>query len=61
MKRKASIIIIGVVSMLVSHLAHSAAGWTDYATVAELIPTNHYYYKFNLPVKKNPGGCKEEN
>lgn len=60
MKRKTSI-IIGVVTILFSHLAHSGAGWTDYVTVAELIPTSRHYYKFKLPVKKNPSGCKEEN
>ena len=60
MKRKTSI-IIGIVTILFSHLAHSGAGWTDYVTVAELIPTSRHYYKFKLPVKKNPSGCKEGN
>lgn len=60
MKTKSSI-IIGIVTLLFSHLAHSAAGWTDYVTVAELIPTSRHYYIFKLPVKKNPSGCKEGN
>ena len=60
MKREASI-IIGIVAILFSHLAHSSAGWTDYVTVVELIPTDRHYYKFRLPVKKNPSGCKEKN
>ncbi len=60
MKREASI-VIGIIAILFSHLAHSSAGWTDYVTVAELIPTGHHYYIFRLPVKKNPSGCKEEN
>lgn len=60
MKRKSSI-IIGIVTLLFSHLAHSAAGWTDYVTVAELIPTSRHYYIFKLPVMNNPSGCKEEN
>lgn len=60
MKRK-STIIIGIVTMLFSHLAHCEAGWTDYVTVAELVPTSLHYYKFKLPVKKNPSGCKQMN
>ena len=60
MKRK-STLLIGIVSMFFSHLAHSEAGWTDYVTVAELVPTSRHYYQFNLPVKKNPSGCKEAN
>jgi hypothetical protein len=60
MKSKASIILI-IVATLFSHLAIASAGWTDYVTVVELIPTSHHYYKFRLPVKKNPSGCKEKN
>lgn len=37
------------------------AGWTDYAPIAELVSTARHYYELRLPVKKNPGGCKESN
>ena len=59
MKRAAVIIAMGAI--LFSPFAHSSAGWTDYVTVAELIPTDRHYYKFRLPVKINPSGCKIEN
>jgi hypothetical protein len=60
MKSKASIILI-IVATLFSHLATASAGWTAYVTVAALIPTSRHYYKFRLPVKENPSGCKEKN
>lgn len=59
MTRKISL-IIGIGAILFSHLAHSSAGWTDYVTVGELIPTNFHYYKFRLPVKENPSGCRDK-
>ena len=33
------------------------AGWTDYVSIAELVPTSKPYYEVKLPVKKNPSGC----
>ena len=59
MKSKTSIVIV-ILAALFSQGAHSSAGWTDYATVAELIPTARHYYQFRLPVKNNPSGCKEK-
>lgn len=60
MKSKTSIILL-IVATLFSQLAIAGAGWTDYVTVAELIPTSRHYYEFRLPVKKNPSDCKEGN
>ena len=60
MKKEVST-IIAIGAILFSPLAHSRAGWTDYVTVAELIPTARHYYKFRLPVTKNPSGCRKEN
>ncbi|MDH3759513.1 MAG: hypothetical protein OEU50_00940 [Gammaproteobacteria bacterium] len=60
MKRQA-LIIAATAAILFSQVAHSSAGWTDYANVAELVPTSRHYYKFRLPVRKNPSGCKDNN
>jgi hypothetical protein len=60
MKRR-TLTITAAAAILFSQVAHSRAGWTDYATVAELVPTSHHYYKFRLPVKSNPSGCKDES
>jgi hypothetical protein len=40
--------------------ANADAGWTDYALLAELTPTARHYYQFRLPVRENPGGCRDE-
>ena len=32
-------------------------GWTNYTTVAELVPTAHQRYEIRLPVQENPSGC----
>ena len=37
------------------------AGWTDYVSVAELIPTSKHYYEVRLQVSENPSGCREDN
>ena len=37
------------------------AGWTDYVSAAELIPTSKHYYELRLPVSDNPSGCREKN
>ena len=37
------------------------AGWTDYVSAAELIPTSKHYYEVRLPVSDNPSGCREKN
>lgn len=59
--KKQVLAIIGASAIVFSQLAHSRAGWTDYASVAELIPTDRHYYKFRLPVRENPSGCKNEH
>ena len=59
--KKQALTIIGASAIVFSQLAHSRAGWTDYATVAELVPTDSHYYKFRLLVKDNPSGCKNEH
>jgi hypothetical protein len=32
-------IVIALNCLLFAHFAHAAAGWTDYVSVAELVPT----------------------
>ena len=60
MKFKASMILVAV-TVLFSPAALAAAGWTDYAKMAELVPTARHYYVFRLPVEKNPSGCQDKN
>jgi hypothetical protein len=36
------------------------AGWTDYAPIAELVPTARHYYEVHLQVKENPSGCRNK-
>jgi hypothetical protein len=54
-------IIIAIHALLFSHCVQAKAGWTDYVSVAELVPTGQRYFEFRLPVKENPSGCREEN
>ncbi|MCL7489332.1 MAG: hypothetical protein M8357_14290 [Desulfobulbaceae bacterium] len=37
------------------------AGWTDYAKIAELVPTSRHYYEVRLAVEKNPSGCRDKS
>jgi len=53
-------IAIGVSALLFSHYAQASAGWTDFVTVNELVPTTRHYYEVMLPVKENPSGCKNK-
>jgi len=39
---------------------YAGTGWTDYATVTELVATSQHYYHFTLAVKENPSGCKDK-
>ena len=57
MKIKVSM-VIGVSGLLFSHFVQAGAGWTEFVTVDELIPTTRHYYEVKLPVKENPSGCK---
>ncbi len=59
MKIEVSIVIV-VSGLLFSHFAQASAGWTDFVTVDELIPTTRHYYEVRLPVKDNPSGCKNK-
>ena len=54
------LIIIGVCTLFFSHPAHASAGWTNFVSVAELVPTARHYYEVKLPVKENPSGCKKK-
>jgi hypothetical protein len=53
-------IIVGVCGLFFSPYVHAEAGWTDFASVAELVPTASHYYKVRLPVKENPSGCENK-
>ncbi len=53
-------IILAIYTLLFAHFARASAGWTDYVSVAELVPTGRHYYEVRLPVKKNPSGCDDE-
>ena len=54
-------IILGVSAALFSHIVLAGAGWTEYVTVSELVPTARHYYEVRLPVKNNPSGCKNKS
>lgn len=54
------------IALLVAALAVSMGswanpGWTDYATVAELMPTSQQSYLLRLTTKENPSGCKNKD
>ncbi|HKK04786.1 MAG TPA: hypothetical protein VKA50_02960 [Gammaproteobacteria bacterium] len=51
---------LGACALCFSIQAFAGAGWTDYTTVAELVPTSHPYYAVRLPVKDNPSGCSHK-
>lgn len=53
-------IIIAIHALLFSHFAQASAGWTDYVSVAELVPTGRHYFEVRLPVKENPSGCRDK-
>ncbi len=53
-------VIIGACALLFSNFTQASAGWTDYVTVDELVPTTRHYYEVRLPVKENPSGCKNK-
>lgn len=48
---------LGACIFLTPAYVSAEAGWTDYASVAELVPTSRHYYEVRLPVGKNPSGC----
>jgi len=59
MRRRVGI-IFGACTLVLSPLVQAETGWTDYATIAELVPTAHHYYEVRLPVRENPSGCKNK-
>jgi len=59
MKTEVSI-VIGVSALLFSLFAQASAGWTDFVTVDELVPTARHYYEVRLTVQENPSGCKNK-
>ena len=59
--KKAVSITLALSCLLFSHFADAKAGWTDFVTVAELVPTARHYYEVKLPVKDNPSGCRNGN
>jgi len=40
--------------------AFAVSGWTEYAPVAELTPTNQMRFLVKLHIPKNPSGCKNK-
>jgi len=53
-------IIAGCLAISASATVDAASGWTDYAQVTEITPTNRHYYTVRLSVKDSPSGCKDE-
>jgi hypothetical protein len=51
--------LVGVIVLLVFRAGYAESGWTDFASVAELVPTSRHYYEVSLPVMENPSECKE--
>jgi hypothetical protein len=49
-----------LLSLLLSTTALAVSDWTDYATVAELIPGTQFRYLVKLEVAENPSGCKNK-
>lgn len=39
----------------------AVSGWTDYASVVELTPTNHGRFLVKLKVSENPSACKNKD
>jgi hypothetical protein len=60
MNLKATVYILAAALLLIFRpsLGTAEAGWTDYAYLAELVPTARHYYELRLPAKNNPSGCR---
>lgn len=63
MSRLLSILLLPVWVYLLTaaSTARADAGWTDYGRVLELVPTTRHYYEFQLAVKNNQSGCRDDN
>lgn len=60
--RRRRLLALGVAAALnTPGAAYAAAGWTDYAGVAELVATDKHYYRFRLTLKGNPSGCRDHS
>lgn len=51
---------LGTSILFFPSLAKAEAGWTDYSSIEELVPTSRQYYEVKLAVKKNPSGCTDK-
>lgn len=51
-------LVAGIAMIALPSSAGAEAGWTDYAAIAELVPTARHYYEVHLQVKQNPSGCR---
>lgn len=50
--------LVGVIALFVVRASFGESGWTDFVSVAELVPTSRHYYEVRLPVMSNPSECK---
>jgi hypothetical protein len=39
----------------------AASGWTTFASVTELTPTNQHRYLVSLNISENPSGCRDKS
>lgn len=53
-------VVFGVCVLALSPATQADGGWTDYVTIAELVPTGRHYYEVRLPVRENPSRCKNK-
>ena len=58
---KRTVLLPGLVAAGFITGAQASAGWTDYVSVSELIPTSRHYYEVRLEGSKNPSGCREDD
>jgi hypothetical protein len=59
--RRCTAVILGLCALSIPPAVRAEAGWTDYASVIELIPTAKHYYEVHLEVGSNPSGCRDKN
>ena len=57
---KSKLLMVFGTCLWYSQYVYADSGWTDYVTVAELVPTARHYYELRLPVKENPSSCKNK-
>ncbi len=54
-------LLVWVYLLVAASAVRADAGWTDYGRVIELVPTTRHYYEFQLAVKRNQSGCREDD